>query len=624
MPNQWSNLAAVVYSRTYSRNDTGVQENWDRTVERYIAGNVTGFNVAEEEIKRLLYFGKERKAIPAGRGLWFSGAPSHKKVGGAALCNCYFISGDDWTNLILAMDLLMLGGGVGLSIEQRFVSKLPKVKPNVVITHLGTNDADFIVPDSREGWCKLFWRVLESYFVTGKSFTYSTVCLRGYGELIKGFGGVASGPQPLIQFIKDISSILNPRAAKHVRSIDAMDLICCTGKMVVSGNVRRSAIIILGDPWDKEFLKSKRWSLGNIPSWRSCANLSVVTDDIENDLNSLYWKTFEDGEAFGIINRKNIQQFGRSGEKMLDSAIGVNPCGEATLESGEPCNLQEIALMNISGEEEFIEASKLMHRYGKRVTCEKFHDPRVDEVVKRNRRIGTGITGCLGSELFNPYTLDRGYEAIQEENRNYSKFLNIPESIRTTVIKPSGTVSKVLDQAGYEGIHAAYSQYIIQRIRFSSNDSMLPMLRAAGHYMEPVVRFDGSLDQSTIVVDFYVKSPDGMPVADKNWDTWKQLDAVKMANKYWADQSVSCSIYYKKDDIPKIKEWLRLNWCDLKTISFLCHSDHGFKQAPKETITEKQFNSLSKKIKPLNLDGKDISGEMIEGLECSGGSCPIR
>jgi ribonucleoside-diphosphate reductase alpha chain/ribonucleoside-triphosphate reductase len=142
--------------------------------------------------------------------------------------------------------------------------------------------------------------------------------------------------------------------------------------------------------------------------------------------------------------------------------------------------------------------------------------------------------------------------------------------------------------------------------------------------MEPVVRFDGSLDQSTIVVDFYVKSPDGMPVADKNWDTWKQLEAVKMANKYWADQSVSCSIYYKKDDIPKIKEWLRLNWCDLKTISFLCHSDHGFKQAPKETITEKQFNTLSKKIKPLDLDSKSYSGELIEGLECEGGVCPIR
>jgi len=280
--------------------------------------------------------------------------------------------------------------------------------------------------------------------------------------------------------------------------------------------------------------------------------------------------------------------------------------------------------MNLNGVEEFENAARLLFRYTKRVTMQKYHDPKLDEVVKRNRRVGIGITGCLGSSLFNPQDMDRVYAAIQEENRVYSKQMGVPESIRTTVVKPSGTTSKVLDQGGYEGIHPAYSRHIIQRVRFSAEDSLIPLLRAAGHHIEPVINFDGSLNQNTLVVDFYVKAPDGSPVSDENFDTWKQLDVLKLAQKHWADQAVSVTIYYKKEDIPKLKEWLAVNWCGLKTISFLCHNDHGFKQAPKEAISASEFEKLSKKVKPISLDQLDGGGDMLEGLECPGGVCPVR
>lgn len=620
----WSNLAKVVYKRTYSRKDNGILENWDKTVERYVEGNVRGLNVPEQEIKDLLIFGKERKAIPAGRGLWFSGSPAQEKLGLAGSCNCWFLDSSDWNNFVLAQDLLMLGGGVGLSIEHRFVSKLPKIKNDVEIIHKATNDADFIIPDSREGWCELTKRTMESFFVTGKSFSYSTVCIRGYGEPIKGFGGVASGPLPLIGFVEKISNIFQNRQGKHLRPIDAMDLICCTGEMVVAGNVRRSAIIILGDPFDKEYLKSKRWDLGNIPTYRAFANLSVICDDVE-DLHPSFWKTYENGEPFGLVNRKNIRKYGRMGEEKPDTAMGVNPCGEATLESAEQCNLQELPLMNLESVDEFIKGAKLMHRYGKRVTLQKAHDPRIANVVKKNRRIGTSITGCLGSKLFDPQILDRCYLEIQKENITSSKEYNVSESIRTTVVKPSGTVSKLLDQHGYEGIHPAYSRYIIQRIRFAANDPLIPLLRRAGHYIEPVLRFDGTYDQNTLVVDFYIQSPDGMPVADEDWDTWKQLDVLKIAQKHWADQAVSVTVYYKKEDIQKLKEWLKNNLQYLKSISFLCHSDHGFKQAPKEKISQEQFEKFNKKIRPIELDGPaDLSGEELESLECASGVCPIK
>ena len=621
--NNWSNLAKVVYKRTYARKDTGRAEDWKDTVDRVIGGNVRGHNVSQQEIDRLRYLLLNRKAGPAGRGWWFSGAPAHARLGGVALNNCWAVSGDDWMNFVVAQDLLMLGGGVGMSVEHRFVSKLPRVKKGVLVRHKASKDAEFIVPDSREGWNELTRRVLEAFFVTGKGFEYSTVCIRGAGEPITGFGGTSSGPIPLIGLIDKLVSILTTREGRSMRPVDAMDVLCAIGEMVVAGNVRRSAIIILGDPFDKEYLKSKRWDLGPIPTQRAMANLSVVCDDVE-DLHPLFWKTYEQGEPFGIVNRSNIQNFGRMGEKRKDSAFLVNPCAEATLEDGEPCNLQELAMPNLQSVEEFEEAARLMHRWGKRVTMEKYHHEKSEAVVKRNRRIGTGITGCLQSPLFTPETLDRVYAAIQDENKKYSKELGIPESIRTTVVKPSGTISKVFDMAGYEGIHAAYSRHYIQRVRFSAADPLVPLLAAAGHKIEPVVRFDGTLDHNTVVVDFYEKAPEGAPVADENWDTWKQLDILKMAQKHWADQSVSVTVYYRKEEINQLKEWLANNLKYLKTISFLCHSDHGFKQAPKETISKEEYEKLSGKVRPVQIDMTGGDEFQLQGTECEGGACPIK
>lgn len=619
---EWSNLAKVVFRRTYPRSDFGTKESFPQLVERVIRGNIQHVHprfLKDNEVEQLAHFMLNRKAMPAGRGLWCSGSPNHERLGGAALNNCWFTTADDWENFVMAMDLLMLGGGVGMSVEHRFVSKLPKVKKGVSIECKNSKDADFIVPDSREGWCDLLRRVLDSYFVTGRSYNYSTVCIRGYGEKIEGFGGTASGPIPLINCIVKITAILNLRQGKHLRPIDAMDILCCIGEMVVAGNVRRSAILILGDPWDKEYLTSKRWDLGPIPTQRAMANLTVVCDDVD-DLHPLYWKTYAAGEAFGLFNRKNAQKYARMGELKRDTAIGTNPCAEAMLEDGEPCNLQEIFLPNLKNQEEFMMASKLMHRYGKRVTLENYHNKKNDDVVKRNRRIGTGITGCLQSPLFNPESLDLAYGAIAEENQEYSKDLGIPESIRCTVVKPSGTMSLVGDCEA--GIHAAYSRYKIRRVRFSANDALIPILKAAGHPMEPVQKFDGSYDHNTIVVDFFVHTASGTPCVDEGFDTWKQLDTLLMAQKHWADQAVSVTVYYKREEIPAIKTWMADNLKNIKTISFLCHSDHGFKQAPLEAISREVFEKYSTKIK--NIDFNEIQGDDLDSMECSGGVCPVK
>lgn len=619
----FSNLSSVVYKRTYSRADNGVTENFPDTVERVIAGNVGGFNVSEREVERLRYFLSERKAGPAGRGWWCSGAPAQKRFGGAGLVNCWYFACNDWQNFVLAQDLLMLGGGIGFSVEHHFVDKLPRIRKGVTVVHKPTKDADFIVPDSREGWDELLRRTLEAFFATGRGFTYSTVCIRGQGEAISGFGGKASGPLPLVKMIEKLCSVFVAREGSRLRPIDAADVICAIGEMVVAGNVRRSALLILGDAWDRDYLKAKRWDLGPIPTQRAMANFSVVADDAEHDLRPLFWATYEQGEPFGIVNRSAIQAFGRMGEKSRDTATGVNPCAEAVLEDKEPCNLQELNLAAIQGLDEFTEAARLMHRWGKRVTCEEYHWEGCDKVVKRNRRVGTGITGCLENlDLFCPDALSVAYTAIAEENLSYARELGINPSIRTTVVKPSGTMSKMMGAAS-EGIHPAYSRHFIQRIRIASSDPLIHRLRQAGHYMEPVQRFDGTFDQDTQVVDFYVRTPDGCPVADEGFDTWKQLETLQMAQKYWADQAVSVTVYYKSEDLGRIKEWVGSHLDEVKTISFLRHSGHGFIQAPKQPITADEYEKLSSQVRPLEDTGLE-AGSVVDGLECAGGACPVR
>jgi hypothetical protein len=618
----WSTLAKIVYRRTYSRQQNGKFETWNDTTERAVRGNVRGRNVPETEVQALLQSSRDRKGGFAGRGWWFSGTEAHQRIGGTATCNCWGLTADNWEHFVIAQDLLMLGGGVGLSVEHRYVSQMPRVKKGVVVTLRNTKDADFIVPDSREGWCELTRRILEAYFVTGKSFNFSTVCVRGYGEAIQGFGGTASGPLPLQEFTATFSSILSAREGKALRPIDAADLVTTIGSLVVSGNVRRSAILILGDPHDKDYLRAKRWDLGPVPAHRSNANYSVALDDID-DAHPLFWQTYVHGEAFGIVNRKAIQKYGRMGTLQKDSAIVVNPCGEACLENGEPCNLLELALSNLSDADEFEQHARLWFRAGKRVTLDRYHQPISQEVVARNRRVGVGITGALNSSLFEPAVLDRVYSALLDEDRKYSAELGVPLSIRHTVVKPSGTMSKVFDTGGYDGIHPAYSRYIIQRIRFGSNDPLLPMLRNSGHHMEPVRKLDGAFDHGTQVVDFYAAAPKNAPVADEGWGTWKQLDVHQMAQRHWADQAVSVTVYYKLEDIPRLKQWLSENLQNIKTISFLLHSGHGFLQAPKEPISAEQFEKLSARIKPIDMDAIS-GGDMVDGLECQNGSCPIR
>lgn len=321
-------LSYITYKRTYARaTEDGKTEEWVDTLERCINGShEIGAQYTQQEMETLFDHMFNLRCIFAGRYLWQLGTETVRKLGGASLNNCYFTTIKSIDDFCFLMDMLMLGGGVGYSVRRQDVSELPKIKTNVIIEHHKVNDADFIVPDSREGWIELLRKVLEAYMKTGRSFTYSCILVRNAGEPIKSFGGTASGSQILIEGIDKICTILQSRSGKKLRSIDALDICNIIGSIVVAGNVRRSAQIALADADDHLFLRAKDWHSGKIPNWRQYSNNTIYADSYDY-LGTDFWQTYEQtGEPLGLFNLRLAQTQGRLGEYIDDSlAEGTNP-----------------------------------------------------------------------------------------------------------------------------------------------------------------------------------------------------------------------------------------------------------------------------------------------------------
>ena len=512
----------------------------------------------------------------------------------------------------------MLGGGVGFSIRKEDVHELPRVKEDVIVTHEKTNDADYIVPDSREGWVKLLKKTLKSYFYTGKSFTYSTLLVRTGGEAIGGFGGKASGPQILIEGIENIGAVIREREGKKLRSIDVLDICNIIGSVVVSGNVRRSAEIAVGDPDDYLFLRAKRWDLGNIPNWRAMSNNTIYADSYDH-ISDAVWKTYDgSGEPYGFFNLPLAQKVGRLQDRSKDKCEIINPCAEILLESHECCNLSEIYLNNIETKAELKKCAKLLYKTQKAICALPFIHKQTEEVVHRNMRIGVGVTGICQS-LNKVDWLEDCYDDLKKFDKEWSKKKGYPTSIRLTTVKPSGTLS--LLSGSTPGVHPAYANYFVRRVRMSSSDELVDTCRDANYPVEYARRFDGTEDHSTVVVEFPCHI-NGRTILAEDMTAIRQLELVKEIQTKWSDNSVSVTVYYRLEELDEIKEWMEKNYeKSLKTVSFLLHSEHGFEQAPYQEITKEEYE---KRISRLNPIENVTSGEDLRELECVGGVCPIK
>ncbi|HCT53562.1 MAG TPA: hypothetical protein DF712_14000, partial [Balneola sp.] len=370
----YNGLGEIVYKRTYSRiKEDGTNEEWWETVARCINGaQKIGADYTTKEARQLYDYIFNLKCNFAGRMLWQLGTSTVDRFGGNSLLNCWGVCIRDIDDFCFIFENLMLGGGVGFSIRKEDVHELPRVKEGVRIVHEKTNDADYIVPDSREGWVKLLKKCLKSYFYTGESFTYSTILVRSSGEHIKGFGGQASGPAILIEGIEKIGEVIREREGKKLRSIDVLDICNIIGSVVVAGNVRRSAEIAVGDPDDYLFLRAKRWDLGNVPNWRAMSNNTIYADSYDH-ISDAVWKGYDgSGEPYGFFNLPLAQKYGRLQDKIKDRCEIVNPCAEILLESHECCNLSEIYLNNIESKSELKKCAKLLYKTQKAICALPF------------------------------------------------------------------------------------------------------------------------------------------------------------------------------------------------------------------------------------------------------------
>ncbi|SHE67168.1 ribonucleoside-diphosphate reductase alpha chain/ribonucleoside-triphosphate reductase [Seinonella peptonophila] len=718
-------LGYVVYLRTYSRKKpNGTMEQWWETCHRVTEGN---FNIEANRLKEIGKWTDNRKEelvkemkrfyhlffnlviCPPGRGLWMTGTEFAERVG-AAENNCWFVSmrpqpyGDSKIKPVLGLpntplpsfaaaftfDNSMLGGGVGVNVQQKNVEQMPKVarKVNITfecITHhpdynselkpLGVvSNFEFMnfdspilsIKDSREGWVRALSLVIDSHFIGSSSnIVIDLSRIRARGTEIKGFGGIASGPAPLVQMLQRVNEILNNRVGEKLTSVDWGDIIQNIGCCVVAGNVRRTALILIGDQEGKDFVESKNYNLekNQIASqWRWASNNSVDVSE-ETDLETLRElakNIYYNGEP-GYTNINLSRNYGRIADgyqEGIDKEVeGFNPCGEITLPNASPCNLFEINIPKIhelisSGKEPRTlceEVCKLAARFAYRVTFRPYEWEATRDVVYHHRRLGVGITGFTDwllmkfESIDDPgirYYLDSMYRWVQIYNLEQAYELEAEPSIKVTTVKPSGTLSLLMGVSA--GIHHHWSKYMIRRIRVAANAPIVQMLKECGYDHEPVyqgVDQNGNpiYDSNTLVFSFPIAAPtahlEGFKGSGEVPLQEQAANQALLAN-YWSDNAVSATLTFKQeegkeeDKIEEIAQILDQYKGVIKSTSLLPHAVGTYPQMPLEEITKEQYEEMSAKIKkkPWEITGFNLVSEDDENLidDCEGGACPIR
>jgi ribonucleoside-triphosphate reductase len=635
-------LSLATFKRTYARKKgkSNQTESFEEAIDRIIWGCKNqldmGMTEAEEQMLKSMFM--KKKISVAGRFLWQLGTETVEQKGLMSLQNCAAIVIDDPVRNYQDMfEMLMLGCGVGFRITDDVTQNIPTVK-RASIQHERTKDADFIVPDSREGWKKLMGKVLKAHFMARgdeeASFSYSTILLREKGEEIKTFGGVSAGYKCLVEGIVELNRLLNRNAGKKPSQEVLLDIATIIASIVISGNVRRSALLAVGDVHDEGFVKAKDWQSGVVPNWRCYSNNSFICNDIKA-LPESYWESFEkEGEVYGLLNIDLMRKVGRVGDdRYPDPNVQLtNPCVEITLDNYETCCLAEVFLPRIESYGELMKCVIGLYRICKNSLALPCHIKKTEEIIHENMRMGIGITGYLESSEEQKSWLSECYEALRTFDKAYSKAMNFPESIKLTTVKPSGTLS-IIGGLVSSGIHPVYAKYFIRRVRFQTENPIVLGLKKMGFHWEYVSAFDGSVDRTTVVVDFPMSAPEGAVLA-KDISAVQQLEVVKRVQREWSDNSVSVTVYYKKEEIPELRKWLEENYNDeIKSVSFLLHQEHGFKQAPLEEITKEKYEDMIRKIDLSERERIDFEKYFCGGekelelqaqTECANGVCPLR
>jgi ribonucleoside-triphosphate reductase len=633
-PFGFNGLGELTYMRTYSRlKEDGTNERWHETIRRVVEGcyniqkkwikenglhwdNAKAQKSAQEMYNRIFTM----KFLPPGRGLWAMGSPViEEKNLYAALNNCGFVSTKnldvDLTKPFeFLMDMSMLGVGVGF--DTKGAGKIVIQKPDG--SHL------WEIPDTRGGWVESVRLVLSAYFVGESLPRFDYDFIRKEGEPIKGFGGVASGPQPLKELHEKLIEILEANVGKPISTTVIVDIMNLIGKAVVAGNVRRTAEIVFGDPDSEEYLDLKNYQKNPQRETFGWTSNNSVFAKIGMDYTAIAERMKINGEP-GIAWLDNMKHYSRMVENpdWKDWRVeGGNPCLEQSLEPYELCCLVETFPANHDSPEDYYRTLKFAYLYGKTVTLGKTHWAETNAVMLRNRRIGTSMSGI--AQFLHKFGINEllewcevGYEEICRYDDVYSEWFAIPKSIKKTSIKPSGTVSLVAGAT--PGVHFPESRFYIRRMRLSKHSHLLPALIEAGYNIEPTF---GS-EESTVVVEIPVDVGEGIRTLDEV-TMWEQLSIAAFMQKYWADNQVSCTVTFDREkEGDQIANALTYFQYQLKGISFLPRDKKAYRQMPYEAITEEKYNEMNSKLKPLNFG--TVEGEVAEGEKyCANDVCEIK
>ncbi|KAJ1550985.1 hypothetical protein HK096_003831, partial [Nowakowskiella sp. JEL0078] len=574
-PFGFDGLGEIVFRRTYSRlKPNGFNEAWFETVARVINGCYSmqqrwieqqglGWNEAKAQKSAQKMYHKifNFKFLPPGRGLWAMGsAITEERKMFAALNNCAFVSTEDmWSKregktpskpFSFLMDASMLGVGVGFDTKGSIVVSESDTSyssivqfPNPKLTAL-----KYVIPDTREGWVEATRLIVDSYLIPNRPHVILNYDLvRPAGEPIRGFGGVASGPEPLQDLHEAIRKVLNKNAGKLLSVTSIVDIFNLIGKCVIAGNVRRTAEIAFGNPEDKEYIDLKNYEVNPERMDHGWTSNNSVLSHLGMDYTETCERIKMNGEP-GFFWLENAQRFGRMADPPNDKdhrAKGGNPCLEQTLESYELCCLVETFPNKHETLAEYIETLDFAYLYAKTVTLGNTHWPETNRVMQRNRRIGCSMSGIAQFISERPpgkglndlkIWADEGYKCIQKSDEKLSDWLGIPKSVKTTSIKPSGTVS--LLAGATPGMHYPESRFCIRRIRISKRSELLELLKNAKFNVEEAI---GSKD--SMVVEFPLDFGPGLRSLDQI-SIWEQLSLAALLQKYWADNQVSCTITF--------------------------------------------------------------------------------
>ena len=643
-----NSVGEITFLRTYSRlKEDGTKETWVDVCERVINGmyslqkehcksNRLPWNDAKAQASAKEAFDRlfNLKWTPPGRGLWVMGTPIvNVQRNSAALQNCAFVSTKEMTKndparpFTFLMEASMLGVGVGFDdkgADKDFTIYEPK------------GEEIYVVPDTREGWVESLELILNAYLRPDTKtpiFDYKEV--RPAGTPIKTFGGTAAGHEPLEKLHNHIHKLFKGRAGEKLTRRDIADIGNLIGVCVVSGNVRRSAELLIGRIDDLDFLNLKNAEVfpernsydPKSPGWAWMSNNSVEAY-VGADLNPIVDGIARNGEP-GVIWLDVSRQYGRLIDPVNNKdhrVAGYNPCAEQSLESYEMCTLVETYLNRHENLEDYKRTLKFAYLYAKTVTLLPTHWEETNAIMQRNRRIGTSMSGVAnfadnrGLPVLKTW-MDEGYKVIKAYDVNYSEWLGIRESIKTTTIKPSGTVSILAGES--PGVHwTPGGQYFLRAIRFSNEDPMLPLFKMANYRVEPA----SESPETTSVVFFPIKSE--AKRAEKEVSIYEKISLAAYAQRYWSDNSVSVTVSFdaekEKDSIGTV---LHMYDGQLKTVSFLPMGNFVYPQMPYTQMTAEEYESEgTMKLFPIDFSGvyAGLASDAIGEAYCTTDACEVK